>query len=484
MKLSILKHRKIVQATAGAVLIGLMIYGAVGRARISGSKTLPPPPSHDSTWKASGGVKARATLSQTKVLRGSDGLVYLQIEMTAPERRSEATSRKPTDFVVVLDRSGSMADARKMEYAQRAVGSLIRQFREGDRFALVGFDSRVEIPVPLTEVTAAAKDRFLLQLSTLTPRDATNLGAGLVAGIDEIRRTNRSPGRAQRLILLSDGLANEGITDPQSLNQIAARAVGGTFAISTIGVGLDFNENLLASLADFGRGNYHFLETLASLDSVLAREFAGASQIVAGDLKVRFDLDPEIEVVDASGYPIEREGTGQVVRPGHLYGGQVKTLFITLRLPTDRVYTKELGRAGLSYEIEGTPYRVDLLDSSLKVACLPPERQEDVTASIERNVFQKAWTENNYGRLLRDNADQVKAGNQPGALGAIQAYRTKLEEAYAAAPAPEMKEKLDELRNVEKEVANAFTGDDQAAKVKRLSKGYQSQGLRSQRGMN
>src|SRR5262249_46209262 len=156
----------------------------------------------------------------------------------------------------------------------------------------------------LTDVTSAGKNRFLSALGTIDPRGGTNLGGGLLKGIEEIQSAPRRTGHAQRLVLLSDGLANEGITDQMQLDQIASRAVGGEFAVSTIGVGLDFNESLMASLADYGNGNYTFLENLASLDKVLAQEFYSASQVAAGDLKIDLDLQPGVEVLDAAGYPV------------------------------------------------------------------------------------------------------------------------------------------------------------------------------------
>lgn len=479
------RPRRLAQAAAALVLAGLLIYGAAGRA----GRKIPTGPV-DTGWKTEGPIKVRANLSQTKVVQGSDGLVYLQVDLEAreglqvPEGADAARQRRATDFVIVLDRSGSMADYNKMEFAQKAISSLINQLKTGDRFALVDFDSVVETPIPLTEVTESAKDRFREKLRAISPRDGTNLGAGLITGIDVIRSSGRRSGQAQRLLLLSDGLANEGITDIRELNRVAERAVSGEFAISTVGVGLDFNENLMSSLADHGTGNYTFLEDVSALDKVLAQEFYGASRIYASQLKVKLDLSSGIEAIEASGYPIEKEAGVTVIRPGHLYTGQRKTLFVTLKLPTDAVFIKPLGAASVSYVVKEKAYTASLFESDLKVACVSPERREEATASIVPGVFKEAWTQNNYGKLMKDNAEKVKAGDRSGALGTISSFRAKLEEAYAAAPAPEMKAKLDDLKKMEGEVNDAFEGPDAATKSKRLSKGYQYQGTQQQRKSN
>jgi Ca-activated chloride channel homolog len=472
------RSRRLAQVASAVVLAGLLIYGAVGRASRKGPAG---PAPVDTGWKSAGAVNVRANLSQTKVVQGSDGLVYLQVDLEAPNVAVDGRGRKPTDFVIVLDRSGSMADEHKMDYAKKAISSLINQLKEGDRFALIDFDSVVETPIPLTVVTDSSKTSFRASLDGIDPRNSTNIGGGLVAGIQTIQSAGKRSGQAQRLILLSDGLANEGITDPAELGRIAERAVSGEFAISTIGVGLDFNENLMSSLADHGQGNYTFLESLASLDKVLAQEFYGASRIYASGVRVALDLAPGIEATEAAGYPIEKEGATTVIHPGHLYVGQKKTLFVTLRLPTDTLYTRPLGSANVSYTVNGSPYMVALFGNELKVACLPPEKKDEAVASIVPGVFKEAWTQNNYGKLMKDSADQVKAGNQAGALSAIRDYRAKLSEAYAAAPAPEMKKQLDDLNRVEGEVNEAFSGPDAATKTKRLSKGYQYEGIQQQR---
>jgi hypothetical protein len=157
---------------------------------------------------------------------------------------------------------------------------------------------------------------------------------------------------------------------------------------------------------------------------------------------------------------------------------------VTLKLPTDAVYTKSLGSATVSYVVKEQGHTVSLFGSDVKVACLPPERREEAVASIVPGVYKEAWTKNNYGKLLKDNADKVRSGDREGALGTITAHRSKLEEAYAAAPAPEMKAQLDDLKKMEAEVRDAFNGPDAATKSKRLSKGYQYQGIQQQRHSN
>jgi Ca-activated chloride channel family protein len=478
----LLQSKKFAQGCAYTALGLLVAYGLIAHGREP--KPITPigdPPLAE--WQQQGNVKVKANLSQTKVVQGSDRLVYMQVDLEAPESAGSRKERKATDFVVVLDRSGSMADAKKMDFAHKAIESLLNQLTPNDRFGLITFDDSIETPVELSAVTKENRDSIISRVNSITPRGSTNLGGGLIAGMDLIRAKKKTD-HADRLLLISDGIANVGITDPKELGRVASRAVGGEFAVSTIGVGLDFNENVMASIADSGNGNYHFLENLASLDKVLSDEFYGASQVYGSDLKVKINLASGVELMEASGYPVTQEGRTATIQPGHLYGGQKKTFFITFRIPTDRAYSQSLGEGVLNYQAEGKSYSVQILKEDLKVACVPREREQEALNSIVPSVYKEAWTKNNFGRFLKENADSVNKGDQGGALGSIQGYKEKLSAAYRAAPAPEMKKQLEELDKMATEVNGAFSSPDKANDLKRLGKTYQYEGIQNQRKAN
>jgi len=467
--------KKTALVTAYTAVIAFVGYGLSTCSHAQKKSELP----LKTVWKQNGPVKASSQLSQTKVVQGSDGLLYLQVDLKPPTEFFPRTSRKPTDFVVVLDKSGSMADAKKMTYARKAVESLVNQLRPDDRFALVTFDDTVQTPIELS-FAAENRDRWIKRIRSVEPGGSTNLGGGLIRGV-KLLENDYGRSRAERVILVSDGLANVGLTDPYELSRFASRSVAGGIVVSTIGVGLDFNENLLASLADHGGGNYHFLEDLSSLDRVLAQEFQGASRIYAEHLKLKLILGPGIELVDASGYPIDREGADYVIRPTPLYQGQPMTFFVTLRVPTHGLFEGPLGQGRLSYEVEGVPYESALFQEDLKVACLSPEKSEEATRSIQPKVFEKAWTNNNYGRFLKENAENIRKGDEARARETIQGYKAKLSEAYAASPAPEMKKQMEAMDKMEAEVGGAFSSPNAPTELNRLGKTYQYEGIKSQR---
>ncbi|MBF0104031.1 MAG: VWA domain-containing protein [Deltaproteobacteria bacterium] len=473
--------KKLVQ-TAVFVFAAVMVCLGVYAREVNDPKKIWPDPDLSYIWRSGGPVKARFALSQDKVLVHSDGLVYMQVDLEADDQeRPLLKKRTPTDFVIVLDRSGSMSGRNKMTFAQKAIESLLWQIGEEDRFALVAFDDMVETPIALRTMTSKNREELLSSIQSISPRGSTNLGAGLIEGMNILKNAGRVSGHAQRLILISDGMANEGITDVAELGRMAGGAVQHEFIISTIGVGLDFNETLLSSVADHGTGSYYFLEDVAQLDKILSEEFYGASRVLARNIVLKLDLASGFSVEEASGYPISQRGGAVLVQAGSLYEQQKKTFFVTLKVPTSAVYTEALGDVDLSYEANGTSYTVALTRPGLTIACLPLEKKEEVKRSVDQEIFTNAWTKNNYGLLLKASGGQVASGNLVGAKSSVQEYKNKLQEAYEVAPSPAIANQISELGTLEKEMDHSFTGADSEEKQKRLSKKLHFEGGKEQR---
>lgn len=484
MKLKYLMHsKKFVQMLSLAFLACLVAFAVY--ARISQVKPLitllPQTPQQTQTeWKTTGPIKARVNLSQNKVLQGSDGLVYMQVELESQAQQG-MKERVPTDFVVVLDRSGSMAEKNKIEYARKAIQSLLWQLTANDSFSLVSFDDRVEIDVPLTKITAENRDTVISKIAAITPRGSTDIGSGLTQGIAVMNSSGWDSNHARRLIMISDGMANVGIIDPKQLSLMAQQASQNKHVISTIGVGLDFNETLLSSIADYGTGSYYFLENVAKLDQILSQEFYGASRITAQNLALSLSLADGIQVVDAAGFPYETKGGSVVIHPGHVYENQSKSFFVTLKVPTNQVYSENLGNVALAFENRGTNYHLPLLNSDFTIACLSVDREGEVKKSVNQPIFSQAWTVNNYGRLLKDGSNSVSKGDLGGAKQQIKAYKNKLQEAYNMAPSPTLAKQISDVDNLDEEVSSAFTGSGTDDKQKKLSKQLHYEGTKDQR---
>ncbi|MBF8296676.1 MAG: hypothetical protein HW389_3221 [Bacteroidetes bacterium] len=256
------------------------------------------------------------------------GTAFLQICISTPA--IDNPKRRPMNLAVILDRSGSMADEGKIEYAKKAVRSLIDQLHEGDYFSFVIYDDVVQVVCESKRVRDKRDLRNLLD--EVYPRGATNLGGGLVAGLEQVER-HRDREFLNRVILLSDGLANRGITSPQELRRIAQRYRSKSISVTTMGVGLDYNENLMMGLSQSGGGNYYFIESPNSLASIFGKELRSLSSVIAQNASIELTLADGVHVRDVIGCEEQQSGKRITVPVGDLYSGEQRQLTLELEIP-------------------------------------------------------------------------------------------------------------------------------------------------------
>lgn len=259
------------------------------------------------------------------------GTAYLHITLGTP-RRSES-KRVPMNISVVLDRSGSMGDQNKMRYAKSALHALIDQLRTDDILSVVIYDDDIEVLVPSARVHS--KRELHRVIERVYPRGSTNLGGGMVEGFRQVEKY-RNREYVNRVILISDGLANRGITDERELARIAARYRSQFISLTAVGVGLDYNENLMVDLSERGGGNYYFIESGHGLAAMLEKEFMTISNVFAQNVSIELTLGRGVQHVDVIGCT-SSEKTGRVIIPvGDLYAGDRREFTVELNVPPGR----------------------------------------------------------------------------------------------------------------------------------------------------
>jgi Ca-activated chloride channel homolog len=178
-------------------------------------------------------------------------------------------TRKPLNLVVVVDHSGSMWDDQRLEKVKSGLHTLVQNLGEGDRLALVQFDDRVDVLVPFAETVN--KTQLDQVINNLQPRGSTNIYDGLEQGF-KLASTSFSSDRQNRVIFLSDGMATAGNTSQTDIISMADRYVTDGIGLTTIGVGLSFDVQLMRGLAEHGAGNFYFLEDAAAASEVFNQE--------------------------------------------------------------------------------------------------------------------------------------------------------------------------------------------------------------------
>lgn len=407
-----------------------------------------------------------AHLVQQKVLQGSDGRVGMELVIKADEIPGDVDPRaQHVDMVVVLDRSGSMSGV-KIQDARRAIMDLIGRLSGRDRLALISYSTGVRTHFDLLPVNNDNRPLMESAVRQLSTGGSTNLGAGLQAGIRMIERAERS-GKLAKLILISDGLANRGVVDPNALGRMAAEAVRNEFAVSTVGVGDEFNEFLMTTIADRGTGNYYYLDNPQAFAEVFQKEFYIARTTVATGVAVNVPLAPGVALVDASGYPLTKTKAGVVFHPGILGNGQNRRFYLTFQVPTKTKGQFEIRTPEVSYRHNGEHYRTAMADS-FTIACVADETE--VFSSIDRASWQDKVLQEDFNRLRQEVAADIKSGEKEKAIGRIERYYDNQSAINAAVKSEKVKANLDkDVKELRKKVDDTFTGAPAAVEQKQKS---------------
>jgi Ca-activated chloride channel homolog len=255
---------------------------------------------------------------------------YALASITAP--RAERThTRAPVNVAFVLDRSGSM-DGGKIELARRAVDHALRLLRSDDRFSLVVYDSQIEVVAESTLATHQACAQARGRLEAIQPRGTTDLCGGWLAGCEQVARylESEAPGRC---LLLTDGLANQGVTDREEIvthvRELRRRGV----VTSTFGVGADFDERLLEQMADAGAGHFYFIERSAQIPDLFASELGETLEVVASRVALTIQTPNGLRAEVLNQFPTVVEPGRVTVQFGDLVSGQELSVVTRLEFP-------------------------------------------------------------------------------------------------------------------------------------------------------
>jgi Ca-activated chloride channel family protein len=408
---------------------GLVAAAALLGTRDSGSTTAPVPlplpekpqpalcgPAAPARASADFGAGSlTAALSGAKILRGGDGELFVAVDVVA--REAEVTTRPPMSVAIVIDHSGSM-QGEKMARARDAARGLVERLGERDRVALVQYDDTADLLVPATVTDEAGKRRLTAAIDSIQDAGGTNLHDGLMLGRDQILQT-MTPGHVNRVILLSDGNANVGITNVATLARIAGAAAERGVRITTVGLGIDYNEDLMEAVAENGRGQYYYVKDAGSLDAVFAGELRAIQATVATAAELR--LEPAcagVEIAEVFGYVTRREGHAVIVPLADVAGGDKRKVVARLRVPTGSPGAAGVLGARLSF---ATPAGA----KKMVTAAVGVELTDDaaaVEAALDPAVLAKV-EQADAAVVMRQAAEAYTRGDQAGALRAIDKKR-------------------------------------------------------------
>lgn len=393
-----------------AIITALLLFTFVtaGVKYISAFPVIPKP-------EGQGALSWDLKLGSPYVLKGGEREMLLNIKLEGKE--AELRERTPVNLVLVIDRSGSMSDRGKMEYAKEAARRIVGLLGKDDRLAIVAYSTDVEVLLPAHKTTD--KEAAISAINSLYPTDSTNLSGGLEKGIAQLKSFERG-GYVNRVILLSDGLANAGITDPSGLGRIASRASEGGIYVTTMGLGADYDENLMMGLAEHGAGNYYFIESPSQLAGIFEKEFGQMAAAVARDTIIKLALAPGVRIDEVYGYEYSsREGSAEI-KLGDFFGGQERDILVKLTVPAGAGGKHELAAASLSY---GDLLRQGSPVSSARTLAYEVTSDGDKVAASEDGSVRSRQVSVDAASVYQKAAVAYESGDAEGA-------RSYLEDAY------------------------------------------------------
>ncbi|MDR3176795.1 MAG: VWA domain-containing protein [Desulfovibrio sp.] len=401
--------------------------------------------------------------------------VNVLITIKAPEGTSRE-KRLPVAVSLVIDRSGSMSEAKKMNYAKTAAKTLVNSLDADDMLAIVTYESMVKVVSPLGKVTD--KGKLLRIIDGISPGGMTFLSGGLEAGVRQLESARREG--PCRVILLSDGLANKGVTDPELVAGIGAKARNSGAGVSTIGLGLDFNEDLMQHLAQRGGGQYYYIKDSEYLPAVFKQELALVVDSFTRDLRASFTPASGVGNVKIYGYSSKTRDKTVDIEMGDISSGENRQIMMQLTVnPDKRSGFQDMGVLELNYvsQEDGAPHKMSF---PAQIAVLADEsaRKE----AEERNAAQVQVVRDETLLLEAEEAqvaavDELRKGNTENARKILRE-----QESYLSAAAPKNKAAASKLARMRAVDANLDKAQNDEAMQKAMMKESKASAYMSAKG--
>ncbi|MDY7225383.1 vWA domain-containing protein [Hyalangium rubrum] len=418
----------------------------------------PPLPPQPPASTSHGSLAMTSRLSHPYINPGSTDL-FVTVDVTGAE--VPGSRRSAVNLALVIDRSGSMS-GYKLQQAKQAARHLVGLLRDEDRLAIVHYGSDVK-SLPSMAATASNRARMLEYIEGIWDEGGTNISAGLTTGQHQVNSARRAY-QVNRIILISDGQPTEGVTDEESLKRVVKdiRAEGVT--VSSIGVGTDFNEDLMQAFGEYGAGAYGFLEDAGKLATIFQKDLQQATTQVARNVELSFELPAGVTLGEVLGYRAHQAGRLVRVPMPDFSAGQ-----------TERVVARVTvtgGAVGQAVNVTGLKLTyTDLMkdgtvESAASLSAMVTDRREEVLARQDKDATVYAVRARSAANLQKA-AEALKGGRKEEARQFIQLNQEMFNEAASVAGAPAVAADMAEQQAAYEEYEKAESSEQVNSAVKR-----------------
>jgi Ca-activated chloride channel family protein len=387
---------------------------------------------------------------------------WLQIGIQA--RSGTETIRTPLNLALVLDTSGSMADREKMPYLKASLEVFLGSLKPEDRIAIITYNTHAQV---LRSSQPVGDGRWISNVvRQLRPDGYTNLYDGLIAGFEQVSdhydlRFNN------RVILLTDGIANQGVTDPQRIAGDALAYNDQGIYLSTIGLGYDLDDDLLSTLAYQGHGAYHFVDSAEEMDKIFRQEVQGLVEKVAEELTLVLQPLNGVQLAWVSGFEGTTPAAGARIKLPDMGAGESQVVMVRMLVPDGPAGPVQLASVGLEFQdvFAARPASVQATLSASRTNSGPRDALIDVEVQRNATIVQSA-------EALIQIDGLFNQGRFLEAWTLAHDMEFRLREVAAAAGDPQMIEDADLFQRYQLTLASAL-GYDPARESPRESSGQE-----------
>lgn len=411
-------------------------------------------------------MQADIGLGLSKLVAGTEGDLDVLVRFRVPTTRAK---RRPLNLALVLDRSGSMAGA-ELKQAIRAAQAVVDALDADDTLSVVVYDDKVDTIIPPTAVTD--KDDLKKRIGAVRAGGTTNLSGGWLRGVELVAKSAKE-GTVNRVLLLTDGQANEGITDPKVLVKTAAEKLERGVSTTTLGFGNWFEEDLLVGMARAGGGNFYYIQSIDEAAEVFGVELDTLKAVAATHLTVTLTPADGVTVTDV--LSSHRRVDGGAYDLGDVYEDEDKLLGLTLAHPALKDGTHPLLSIAYRAEavVDGAIRDVDgTLDVTAEAAAISEAHTTDKSVQTALARLRVAKAKEDALKL----SDDGKAKEAAAVLTDLAATLRKqgLDETF------EIAEEIEQLEHFAARItAKTLSGD---ARKELLDQAFQG-GTRSRRDL-
>lgn len=385
-------------------------------------------------------VRCKVELDREVLPANQQQTAVIKISMEADAPPSDA-DRSPVNLCIVMDRSGSM-NGSKIEQARQAALEALSRLGKNDVFSLVTYDSSVQTLIPAGRVTDLGQARRIIE--GIKAGGSTALFGGVSQGASELRKflEDHPEGMVHRMILLSDGLANVGPASPEELGRLGTSLMKEGISVTTVGLGLGYNEDLMTTLAQTSDGNTYFVENSQDLVRIFSDELGDVLSVVAREIRILIECPAHVKPLRALGRDALIRGQQVELSLNQLYGNQERYLLLEVEVPpTPKDQELPLMSAIIQYQNMLNQNREE---QTLALNARFSEQEAEVKQSVNAAV-QTDYYNIQSAQAKEQAIEKWEAGDRDGALEVLETNRLMLDQVAQDYQIPKLRKEAENL---------------------------------------